>query len=191
MGVLWVVDCRNYSGEAWARGAVGIQQFAIANSIDRSFRKVCLKLFLQGSVLVFIFAETAVQIGLNSSIAQEPTIAFEASMASAVLDRGEQTGGESLELAVALEQPVKDGLLYGTVYRRVILDDESNSFEDETDFSVGIVWLGAGFAADVSANWIIYPGESSDDSLELGVAFDFDLPLSPFVASFYDVHSED
>ncbi len=114
----------------------------------------------------------------------------ESVMSSAVMDRGEQISGLSLEMAAAVELPAGDSLFYGAVYRRAMLDDKA-VFEDEADYSVGMIWAGAGYVVDVSANWLTYPGEVSRDSLEFDLAVELDMPMSPTFLGFYDVHTED
>lgn len=43
----------------------------------------------------------------------------------------------------------------------------------------------------MSANWLTYPGEGQEESLELAAALGFDVPLAPEVLAFYDMDFED
>lgn len=122
--------------------------------------------------------------------AEGARLLVESVMSSAVMDRGEQIGSSSLEIASAVELPAGDSLLYGAVYRRVILEDKA-VFEDEADYSVGMIWAGEGFAVDLSSNWLTYPGEASGDSLEFDLVVDLDAPMSPTILGFYDMHHRD
>ncbi|MEQ9316943.1 MAG: hypothetical protein RLN72_13895 [Henriciella sp.] len=116
----------------------------------------------------------------------------EAVVSSMLIDRGEQIGGPTLELGFGAETDIGGGHLYGGLYRLTPFGDDQAAFADEFDYTIGYAWEGAGYAADVSANWLTYPGEGDEASLELfGEIALVDLPLSPAVAAFYDAEFED
>jgi hypothetical protein len=110
----------------------------------------------------------------------------EAAVSSALFDRGEQIGGETMEFGAAVTSSLSGATVYGSVYRLLPAGADQEAFLDEADYSVGVVFEGETIMADLSANWLTYPGEEAEASLELTGAFDFDAPLAPRVIGFYD-----
>lgn len=124
--------------------------------------------------------------------AGETSFGAEAIVSSMLIDRGEQIGGPTLELALVAEKDTGSGTLYGGLYRLTPFGDDQDAFADEFDYTIGYAWDGAGYEADVSANWLTYPGEGDEASLELfGEVALVDLPLVPAIAGFYDAEFED
>ncbi|MGB3624589.1 MAG: hypothetical protein WA989_02095 [Henriciella sp.] len=122
----------------------------------------------------------------------ETQFVAEAVVSSMLIDRGEQIGGPTLEVALLAEKEAGAGVLYGGLYRLTPFGDDQAAFADEFDYTIGYGWQGAGYAADVSANWLTYPGEGDEASLELfGEVVLVELPLSPAIAGFYDAEFED
>lgn len=149
------------------------------------------KITCQTALRYLIFLLAGIGTGALPSYAEGPSFLIETIMSSAVLDRGEQIGNGAVELAAVIELPTDNTLFYGAVYRRVLLDDDEHGFEDEADYTLGVVWEGEGYTMDVSANWLTYPGHSSEHSLELGASVVLDAFLSPGATGFFDVHTED
>ncbi|WP_084392077.1 MULTISPECIES: hypothetical protein [Henriciella] len=138
---------------------------------------------LAGSIILGTLpvAEAAAEIGYFS----------EAIVSSSVIDRGEQIGGPSLEIAIGADVAVGAGEVYAAVYRLTPFGQDQEAFADEFDYTVGYAWEGEGYAADVSANWLTYPGIGDEPSLELAGEIGFDAPLNPTLAGFYDAEFED
>jgi hypothetical protein len=59
------------------------------------------------------------------------------------------------------------------------------------DYVLGAAWDGEGYSADISANWLTYPGEATIDSLELSGSLSLDRSFAPTLAGFYDTRFED
>tara|TARA_R110000803_G_scaffold178678_3_gene241093 strand:- start:8636 stop:9352 length:717 start_codon:yes stop_codon:yes gene_type:complete len=138
-----------------------------------------------------IAATTVITCLPFAAAAEERRIFFDVAMSSALLDRGEQIGGQTAEFFAGAEASAGEMLLYATVYRLLPIGSDRSAFDNETDYSVGVIWEGQGYEADVSANWLTYPGEQAADSLELAASVSLDLPLAPGVAAFHDFHTDD
>ncbi|MCA8900430.1 MAG: hypothetical protein KDA53_04210 [Hyphomonas sp.] len=123
--------------------------------------------------------------------AHKPHVFAEASVSSAVLDRGEQIGAETLELAAGFEMPAGGVDLFASVYRLTPLGAGHAAFDEEVDYTLGMVRVSRGYTVSVAASWLTYPGEGEDPSLEWSGEVIFDLPLGPTVAGFYDADSGD
>jgi hypothetical protein len=111
---------------------------------------------------------------------------LDAAVSSALFDRGEQIGGETVEFGAAVTTSHSGAKIYGSVYRLLPAGADQEAFLDEADYSVGVIFEGEAMMADLSANWLTYPGEDAEASLELMGIFDFDAPLAPRVIGFYD-----
>ncbi|ABI77168.1 hypothetical protein HNE_2327 [Hyphomonas neptunium ATCC 15444] len=123
--------------------------------------------------------------------AHEPHLFMDVAAVSALHDRGEQIGREVLEFGVGIEVDVKEATVYGAFYRLLPVGDEQEAFDDEADFTLGVAWAGTGYSADVSANWLTFPGEEAESSLELAGAVTLDAPYAPTLVGFYDADLED
>lgn len=123
--------------------------------------------------------------------AGEKRLFMDVSAVSALHDRGEQIGREVLEFGAGVEVDIQAATVYGSFYRLLPVGGEQAAFEDEADFTLGIGWAGRGYSADVSANWLTFPGEEADSSLELAGAVTLDAPLAPTFIGFYDTDTED
>lgn len=123
--------------------------------------------------------------------AGEKRLFMDVAAVSALHDRGEQIGREVLEFGAGVEIDVQDVTVYGAFYRLLPVGSEQAAFEDEADFSVGVAWHREAYSADASANWLTYPGEEADASLELVGAVTFHAPFSPTLIGFYDTDVKD
>lgn len=121
----------------------------------------------------------------------ETRFSAEGIVSSMVIDRGEQIGGPSFEVAVGAETGLGTGAVYGGLYRLTPFGDDQQAYADEFDYTIGYAWEGQGYAADVSANWLAYPGEGDEESLELFGELALDAPFNPVVMGFYDADFED
>lgn len=110
---------------------------------------------------------------------------------SALHDRGEQIGSEVIEFETGAEFDVQEITVYGAFYRLLPVGSQQEAFDDEADFTLGATWEAQGYSADVSANWLTFPGEETDASLELAGSVTLSAPLSPTLAGFYDADLED
>lgn len=110
---------------------------------------------------------------------------------SGLFDRGEQIGAETLEFSAAAEKKLGGVTAYAAFYRLLPVGSDQAAFDDEADYTLGVVLEGEAVSADLSANWLTYPGEAADASLELASEFGFDAPLSPGVIGFYDANLDD
>lgn len=128
---------------------------------------------------------------LAAEAAAETRFDAEAAISSMVIDRGEQLGGPSVELGLGVETALGGGVLYGAIYRLTPVGADQAAFADEVDYTLGYAWDGTGYGADVSANWLTYPGEGDDASLELAGEIVLDAPLNPAILGFYDEKFED
>lgn len=125
------------------------------------------------------------------SEASEKRVFMDVGAVSALHDRGEQIGREVLEFGVGAEIEVQETTVYGSFYRLLPIGTEQDAFDDEADFTLGVAWEGRGYSADISANWLTYPGEEAESSLELAGAMTLDAPFAPTLAGFYDADFED
>lgn len=123
--------------------------------------------------------------------AGEKRIFMDVGAASALHDRGEQIGRETLEFGAGIEFDVQEATVYGAFYRLLPVGDHEAAFDDEADFTLGVAWGGHGYSADVSANWLTYPGEEADSSLELVGAVTLEMPFAPTLIGFYDADLKD
>lgn len=123
--------------------------------------------------------------------AEGRSVFAEAGFSSALHDRGEQLSAETLELLVGLEQSTAFGAVYATMYRIQPQDGSASPFNEETDYSVGLVVDDSAYSLDLSANWLTYPGSSDDSSLELVAALDLHVWAKPLIMMFHDVHTDD
>jgi hypothetical protein len=69
---------------------------------------------------------------------------------------------------------------------------DAEAFDDEADYTLGLSWKKEdSYAANVSANWLTFPGEETKSSLELLATGTLAAPLEPSLTGFFDVRSED
>ncbi|MFN3312164.1 MAG: hypothetical protein ACK46Q_01685 [Hyphomonas sp.] len=123
--------------------------------------------------------------------ASEKRVVMDVGAVSALHDRGEQIGRETLELTVGAEFETEYVTFYGAFYRLLPVGAEQAAFEDEADYTIGAAWERDSYSADVSANWLTYPGEDAEASLELAASITLAAPLAPTLTGFYDVDFED
>lgn len=123
--------------------------------------------------------------------ASEKRVFLNVGAVSALHDRGEQIGREVLEFEAGAEVEFEETIVYGAFYRLMPVGPEQEAFDDEADFTLGAAWEGQGYTADVSANWLTFPGEETESSLELAGAVTLAAPLSSTLIGFYDVDLED
>lgn len=123
--------------------------------------------------------------------AQEVTIGADIAVASALFDRGEQISGPAVEAGLAVATGFGGGELYGAIYRLTPVGSDQAAFADEFDYTIGYAWDADGYSADISANWLTFPGSSDEASLELAGELALDAALSPTLIGFYDVDLED
>lgn len=112
-------------------------------------------------------------------------------VSSTLIDRGEQLGRETLEASAGLEIPLGEAAAYGAVYRITPLGGDGPAFDEEVDYTLGLAWKGEGYSADVSANWLTYPGSAAGESLELAGEVSLRSAFSPTLAGFYDADLDD
>lgn len=124
--------------------------------------------------------------------AGDVVLGAEIGVASAVHDRGEQLGAETFDFGLGAGFAVSESSeIYGGVFRLLPFGSDQDLFDDEFDYTVGYIWSGETLTVDLSANYLTYPGESTEASLELMGVFSFDAPLSPELVVFYDADFED
>jgi hypothetical protein len=142
-------------------------------------------------IRTLIAATSALTALPASADAQEKHFFAEAAYSTAVHDRGEQIGAAALEAVVGAEMIVGDWAPFFEVYRRTPVGRHRHVFEGETDYVLGVVAEQEGFAASFAANWLTYPGEAAEPSLEWTAAIEFAHPLAPTLGGFYDADSGD
>jgi hypothetical protein len=139
------------------------------------------------SILV---ASSAMLLPLTAE-ARETSFFAEVAVSSSLIDRGEHLALEVVEASFGAETIFRGATLYGSVYRILPFGEEQAEFDDEMDYSLGVAWDGAGYSADVSANWLTYPGEATEASLELAGSVTLDHAYAPTLAGFYDADLKD
>lgn len=123
--------------------------------------------------------------------ASEKQLFMDLGAVSALHDRGEQIGRETLEFGAGVEADFENVTVYGAFYRLLPVGDEQAAFDDEADYTIGMAWEGRGYSADLSANWLTFPGEETEASLELAGSVTLDAPFAPTLIGFYDADLED
>jgi len=123
--------------------------------------------------------------------AQSRTVFGETRVSTSLHDRGEQLSAETLELMLGVEQSTSLGTAYATVYRIEPIGPSRQAFSSETDYSIGLIVEAERFSADVSANYLTYPGSDDEPSLELAASIDVDLIFDPNISLFHDAHTSD
>lgn len=123
--------------------------------------------------------------------ASEKRFFADVAVSSSLIDRGEHLALEVLEATMGAEADFRGATVYGSVYRILPFGNVQAEFDDEMDYTLGVAWEGVGYSADVSANWLTYPGEDAEASLELAGAVTLDTAFSPTLAGFYDADFED
>ena len=71
-----------------------------------------------------------------------------------------------------------------------MLGSVSAAFAEEVDYTLGYLFEGEGWEADVSVNHLTYPGNNDDASTELVAAVGFNGAIAPQLTGFYDLDSE-
>mgnify|MGYP003667955435 FL=1 len=89
-----------------------------------------------------IAATTVITCLPFAAAAEERRVFFDAAMSSALLDRGEQIGGQTAEFFAGAEASADEMFLYATVYRLLPVGSDRSAFDNETDYSVGVIWEG-------------------------------------------------
>lgn len=126
-----------------------------------------------------------------AAMAEEISWFAGATASTMVIDRGEQLAGNTLEAEFGLETSIGGGTAYAALYRITPIGGDQAAFDDEFDYTLGYAFEGSGWAGDVSANWLTFPGEETESSLELAGEIALDAPFAPTLAGFYDVDLED
>lgn len=140
---------------------------------------------------VILAAAAAMNFGPMLAEASEKRFVADLAASTMLIDRGEQLGRETLEATIGVEVDVGAATVYGAFYRILPVGPDQGAFDDEADFVIGMGWEGDGYSADISANWLTFPGQDDEASLELAAEIGLDLPLTPTLAGFYDVDLED
>lgn len=118
--------------------------------------------------------------------------AAETSVASMIIDRGEQLAASASGAEIVLEWAGDDDVFYAGAYRLSPIGSHTHAFPEEVDYFIGYGWSSEAYSADVSAAWLTYPGEAANEnSLELAGEVVSDFPLSPAIAGFYDTEFKD
>lgn len=123
--------------------------------------------------------------------ANEKRFFADVAVSSSVIDRGEQIGPLTLEASAGIEADVAGATLYGALYRLTPVGGDADAFDDETDYTIGAAWQGKGYTADVSANWLTYPGEEAGSSLELVGSVSLESAFTPTLTGFRDTRFDD
>jgi len=127
--------------------------------------------------------------------AAEVSLAADAGVATAFFDRGEQLAAGTAEVGLAAGLPLGGGEAYAALWRLTPVGSDADAFDHELDYSLGYAGEAGALAYDVSANWLTFPGEESESSLELaveiGAAEGVDVAFSPVLAAFHDADLED
>ncbi|MGB3626270.1 MAG: hypothetical protein WA989_10585 [Henriciella sp.] len=138
------------------------------------------------------FGALAVSLALPLSAWPEPvTLYADIGTSTIGIDRGEQISDTAVELNLGADFALEAGQLYVALYRLTPVGPYQSAYDDEVDYTAGFAWSGRGYEADVSANWLTYPGEESEPSLEVAGAIALDLPLAPELAGFVDADTND
>ncbi|HRJ00329.1 MAG TPA: hypothetical protein PKV67_06100 [Hyphomonas sp.] len=140
------------------------------------------------SILV---AATAVALLPMTAEASGTSFFADAAVSTALIDRGEHLALDVLEATIGAEADVRGVTVYGAVYRILPFGNAQGEFDDEADYTLGVAWEGAGYSADLSANWLTYPGAGSEASLELAATVALDAAFAPTLAGFYDADLQD
>ena len=121
----------------------------------------------------------------------EPGLFADFAISSMLIDRGEQLGRATFEAAAGVEIPLGEATAYGALYRITPFGGDEGAFDEEVDYTLGLAWGGAGYSADLSANWLTFPGTEGGESLELAGEIVIERAFSPTLAGFYDADFED
>ena len=144
-----------------------------------------------GCVRTLIMATTAMTVLSAGAEAQQKRFFAEAAYSTSVLDRGEQIGTGAVEWDVGAEILVGDFAPFVSIYRRTPVGPHRDAYDGETDYTLGMTAETTAFAASFAANWLTYPGEDTNPSLEWTGAVEFAHVLAPAIAGFYDADSGD
>lgn len=136
---------------------------------------------------------SSVVLGSAAIATADPEIAItiDGGVSTHLIDRGETLALLNNEAAITAEIDLASGAAYAAIYRITPIGDDDSAFDEEVDYTIGYAFSGNGWAADVSANYLTYPGNNDDASTELAASLEFDMPLTPSLTGFYDVDFED
>lgn len=123
--------------------------------------------------------------------AKETRFFADAAISSSLIDRGEQIGPLTIETSIGVESDLNGVSVYGALYRLTPIGPDGDAFDDEMDYTFGMAWEGDAYTADISANWLTYPGEESDASLELVGSVSLRSALTPTLTGFHDAKFDD
>lgn len=140
---------------------------------------------------LWIAALVAASSSLAANAAPTPTLVLETGVSSKLIDRGESLADLNAEAAMTAEFDLGAGALYGSIYRITPLGDNDEAFAEEVDYTIGYAFEVGATSFDASANYLTYPGNNGDASLELAAFAEFDIALQPALIGFYDADFED
>lgn len=139
------------------------------------------------SYLLLCLGMFGLQNALSDADAQG-TVSGDVTVSSMLIDRGEVLSRETVHASLGGEWSSNNLLLYGGIDLIDPYGTYEQAFDQEVDYTLGIAWMTKTYAADVSVNWLTYPGEEADESLEIASKIVFNAPLSPTLLGFYDAH---
>ena len=140
---------------------------------------------------LILSAATVMAGGALHAEAGEKRVFMDVGAVSALHDRGEQLGRETLGFGAGVEFEVQEAIVYGAFSRILPVGDQQAAFDDEADYTQGVAWSQQGYSADISANWLTYPGEETEASLEMVGAVTLEAPFAPTLIGFYDTDLKD
>ncbi|MFN3911306.1 hypothetical protein [Hyphomonas sp.] len=123
--------------------------------------------------------------------AGETQISVDVAAVSALHDRGEQVTREALQFGAGVQVEVQDASVYGAVYRLLPVGSQQEAFDDEAGFTLGTAWNTETYSADISANFLTFPGEEAESTVELAGAVSIHTVFTPVLIGFYDADFED
>lgn len=135
----------------------------------------------------WLFAAGATSQGAT---AQDVEFELGAGLSTQLIDRGESLATFNNELALGVSRATDFGAIYGALYRISPLGDEGEAFEEEVDYTLGLVFEGDGIAFDTSVNLLTFPGSAENSAIELAGELSWDEPLQPVLFSFYDLEND-
>lgn len=118
--------------------------------------------------------------------AEDHSLFADLTVSSGLIDRGELLAQGVMELSAGASASVGAFELYASGTRILPFGEAQAAFDDEMDYTAGVIWLRPGYSVDVSANLLTYPGEGEGQSLELAATVSTELPYRPALSAFHD-----